>query len=532
LTSQNRRSPNVVLVVLDTWRADRMSCYGHSEPTTPHLDAFAAESTLFERAISPAQWTIPAHASLFTGEYPSTHLTTQIYDRHTPAWPTLAEYLGDAGYETVGFCNNPLLGVVENDLDRGFEHFYNYGGVLPTRPRLAERRPRRSGRLMDMVARQLNRLNGPLQDWLTHNDTLLGLMMHPWITPLWERHINFKGNIHQSIGDMVGFLRNRRRRDAERPLFAFLNLMETHLPYEPPARFSRDFSPTYHEDREARDFLRDYNHRTFDWIAPITAPFSDAQHRVLNEMYNAEVAYEDHVLRLLLDHLDEPETRDNTLVIITADHGEGLDHHGYVGHSLVVYEDLVRVPLIVRDPHRFPSGQRIRTPVSTRRIFHTILDAADLPKTPEEEDLEAFRASLAELRLASSLDDATPAQDAAFAEAYPPLTLVNLMVQKNADAVTQFRCRATRRTVYNHRKKLITVDDEPEELYDVVADPGEQKNLASRQTERVHTLYIRLQAILEEAKARRKPDQEGHAAIDLDKDSQVQKRLRALGYLE
>mgnify|MGYP006279805893 CR=1 FL=1 len=509
-----------------------MSCYGHPEPTTPHLDRFAAESVLFERAISPAQWTIPAHASIFTGEYPTTHMTTQIYDRHTPAWPTLAEYLSDAGYETVGFCNNPLLGVVENDLDRGFERFYNYGGVLPTRPRLKERRPRHSGRWLDLIARQLNRLNGPLQEWLTHNDTLLGLMMHPWITPLWERHINFKGNMQRSVGDMVGVLRNRRRRGEERPLFAFLNVMETHLPYEPPTRFSREFAPTYHEDHEARDFLQAYNHRTFDWIAPITEPFSETEHRVLNEMYNAEVAYEDHKLQLLLDYLDEPEVQDNTLVIITADHGEGLDHHGYVGHSLVVYEDLVRVPLIVRYPRAYPSGHRIKASVSTRRIFHTILDAVDLPETSAEEEPEAFRASLAELSLAHSLDGSDTHEDRVFAEAYPPNTLVNLMQQRDAEAVERFRCRETRRTMYNSSHKVITVSEEPKELFDVTADPAELHNLASEQPERVEALYAELQAVFEAAKARRKPDQVTKDSVDLDKDSQLQKRLRALGYLE
>ncbi len=526
MISQNRHQPDVVLIVLDTWRADRMSCYGHPEPTTPHLDRFAAESVLFERAISPAQWTIPAHASLFTGEYPTTHMTTQIYDRHTPVWPTLAEILRDGGYETLGFCNNPLLGVVENDLDRGFEHFYNYGGVLPTRPRLAERRPRRSGHWLDLVARQLNRLNGPLQEWLTHNDALLGLMMHPWITPIWERHINFKGNVHRSVGDMVGVLRNRKRHGAERPYLAFLNLMETHLPYEPPTRFSHKFAPTYHEDHEARDFLHDYNHRTFDWIAPITEPFSDAQHRVLNEMYNAEVAYEDHELRLLLDYLDEPEVRDNTLVIITADHGEGLDHHGYVGHSLVVYEDLIRVPLIVRYPPITPTGERIETPVSTRRIFHTILDTVDLPETDD-----AFRASLADLSLARS-HGGDYTQDPVFAEAYPPITLVNLMQQRNAEAVEQFRCRETRRALYNHRHKVTTVSNAPEELFDMQGDPGELHNLAAKHPEHVATLHSQLQAIFEDAKARRKPDQVTQDSVDLDKDSQLQKRLRALGYLE
>jgi uncharacterized sulfatase len=132
--------PNILLIVLDTQRADRLSCYWSEEerarqvPTSPNLDRLAAESTLFERAIAPAQWTIPSHASLFTGEYPSTHQTVQADLELSPALPTLAELLKLGGYTTVGFCNNPLVGILKNGLRRGFDTFYNYGGALPTRP--------------------------------------------------------------------------------------------------------------------------------------------------------------------------------------------------------------------------------------------------------------------------------------------------------------------------------------------------------------------------------------------------------------
>jgi len=130
--------PNILLIVLDTQRADRLSCYwseaerARQLPTSPNLDRLAAESTLFERAIAPAQWTIPSHASLFTGEYPSTHQTVQADLELSPALPTLAELLQLSGYTTVGFCNNPLVGILKNGLRRGFETFYNYGGALPT----------------------------------------------------------------------------------------------------------------------------------------------------------------------------------------------------------------------------------------------------------------------------------------------------------------------------------------------------------------------------------------------------------------
>jgi uncharacterized sulfatase len=373
--------PDVLFLVLDTLRADRLSCYGYPRETSPNIDRFAADGVLFERAISPAQWTIPSHASFFTGEYPTTHMTTQIYDRHGDDQLVLAEALHQAGYRTASFCNNPLLGVVENNLDRGFEERYNYGGALPERPPVADSRPNRMARLLQSLLRRLRRLTTPIQDIFARNDFMLRLALHPWIVPLWQPHLNFKGNTVQSLRDLVGYLRTRHRQGSQRPLFTFVNLMETHLPYRLPKRFIRRFAPYYRQDREAREFMQAYNHEHYRWMIPLSEPLTELQDRVLNDMYDGEVAYQDHLLRNLFNHLNKPEVRDNTLVIITSDHGEGLNNHDFVGHSLVAYDDLVHVPLIVRYPRRYPAGRRVSGSVSARRIFHSILEAAGVHPT-------------------------------------------------------------------------------------------------------------------------------------------------------
>lgn len=105
-------NPNILLIVLDTVRRDRLSAYGNPRETSPELDAFAACATLFERAIAPAQWTTPSHASMFTGLYPSGHRVTQGNFKLAESIPTLAEILGCAGYHTVAFCNNSMLVTV------------------------------------------------------------------------------------------------------------------------------------------------------------------------------------------------------------------------------------------------------------------------------------------------------------------------------------------------------------------------------------------------------------------------------------
>ena len=125
---------NVVLVVLDTHRFDRIGGYGYDRPTTPNLDALAGESLFFKRAVAPGQWTIPSHASLFSGEAPTVHGTVQADDALPKEFQTLASRLSDQGVRTTGFCNNPLVGVLQNGFTRGFDQFYNYCGMVPSTP--------------------------------------------------------------------------------------------------------------------------------------------------------------------------------------------------------------------------------------------------------------------------------------------------------------------------------------------------------------------------------------------------------------
>jgi len=493
--------PDIILLVLDTHRADRLSCYGYPRGTSPHIDEFAQSATLFERAIVPAQWTIPSHASLFTGEYPTTHMTNQIYNTLGDDQKTLAELLKAGGYKTVGFCNNPLLGAVENRLDRGFEEFYNYGGALPNLPRISRSRPRVEARLFERNIRFVRRLATRIYNHLVNNPLLVRAAMNPFLSSLWLRHGNFKGNTMRSLRDVLGYLRTYRKAEERQPLFVFINLMETHLPYWPPKRFIRRFAPYYRQDREAQAFWRYYRTQTYRWMLPLTEPLSEVADRVLNDFHDAEVAYQDRLLRHLFRYLNRPEIRDNTMVIITSDHGEGMNNHNFVGHSLVVYDDLVRAPLIIRYPKLYPAGKRVSSLVSTRRLFHSVLEAAD------------------------------PDGEYVFAEAYTPDTLMDLMKDRDDDAIEVFRCRFMRRAAYRGRYKLITVGDEPDELFDVLADPRETKNLIEEHPDQVADLANALTHFVQQAEERRPANWEAACQLSLEDDA-LADRLRALGYLE
>ncbi len=529
LTTSTR--PDIVFLVLDTHRADRLSCYGYPRNTTPHIDKFAESATLFERAIVPAQWTIPAHASLFTGEYPTTHMTTQIHDRLSGDQVTLAELLKHNGYATIGFCNNPLLGVVENDLDRGFEEFYNYGGAVPNPPDISKSRPKLLGRLLESYVRLMRRITVPIQNQFAHNNLLLRIALNPFLASIWQRHANFKGKGARSLRDVVGYLRIRRSTGTRRPVFAFINLMETHLPYWPPPRFIRRFAPYYQQDREARDFMRHYNLQHYRWMIPLTEPLSEAADRTLNDFHDAEVAYQDYLLSRLFDYLSEPDVRANTMVIITSDHGEGMNHHNFVGHSLVAYDDLIRVPLIIRYPKLYPAGRRVSRVVSTRRLFHSVLEAAGIFPNGNGSNGHGAPIDVEGLSLTRSIDGPDPEREIVFAEAYTPDTLLALMENMDPAAIDTFRCRSMRRAVFRERYKLITVDDKPDELFDVVDDPGETRNLLESHLDEAAQLESILTNFVEQAQARRPSNWEASRQFSLDNEAVVD-RLRALGYLE
>ena len=200
-----KQLPNVVMIVLDTHRVDRLGTYGYNRPTSPNIDAFAQQATVFEHGISAAQWTIPSHAAMFTGEYPTTHQTTQAHHTLDTRFETIASLLTAQGYETTGFCNNPLVGVLNNGLKRGFQTFYNYSGAIPTVPRSSTRLPKPLNQAWEWYTQQLRKLSYPIQNSFAHSDFLFQLSMSPLLVPLWTRLANFKGDTARSLRDVGDF---------------------------------------------------------------------------------------------------------------------------------------------------------------------------------------------------------------------------------------------------------------------------------------------------------------------------------------
>ena len=511
--------PDVLFIVLDTQRVDRLSCYGYPLNTTPNIDAFATKATRYEMAIASAQWTIPSHASMFTGLYPSEHTMTQSYSVMPDDLKTLAERLQEGGYFTAGYCNNPLVGVVNNGLRRGFQSFLNYSGLLTSRPNQAGVTSGVVGRYRQWFKRQVSGVMTKLQDAFARSDWLLALSFTPLMVPLWQTALSFKGNTAKSLEDTARLLCNRTGTQPDQPVFAFLNLMGTHMPYHPPRPYIEKYAPHVLQDRDARNFLQRFNNDVYGWLAPLTGALNDDQKKTLDGMYDAEVAYQDALLGNFFQTLEKSGRLDNTLVIICADHGEHLGEKQLMGHSLSIYNELVRVPLIIRQPGQSNADAAVVDDVvSTRRLFQTVLDATGFA-TDEETPLTLL-----------TKQTPNPEIDYVFAEAIPPQNVVNLMQRRQPDLVRDRACDQPRRAVWMGTHKLIEIGDTSIELYDVREDPQETLNISAILPENVEALQECLQSFAGEidgygtlVNVRRAPGYD---------DPEVQRRLQDLGYLE
>lgn len=218
-------------------------------------------------------------------------------------------------------------------------------------------------------------------------------------------------------------------------------------------------------------------------------------------------------------------TLDNTLVIVAADHGEGHGDHGYHGHSFVVYQELVHVPLVVHYPDRFPQARHIHNNVSTRRLFHTILDIVGVQPPLAADDPNADVAALSLARALTRQDDKE--QGIAFSEAVPPLTLLNVIQNKSPEIVLKRHLTETRRGVYVGDHKLAMVGNRVEHLFDVAHDPQEIDDIAALHPDVVGALEKMVGEFVQRTAATQ-DDATSQSTISDD----VMDNLRALGYVD
>jgi uncharacterized sulfatase len=513
---------NVILIVLDTHRFDRIGAYGYGRPTTPNLDHFAGESLFFERAVAPGQWTIPSHASLFSGEVPAVHGTVQADDVLPKSFQTLASRLSASGIKTTGFCNNPLVGVLQNGFKRGFDNFYNYCGVVPSTPQKQVEdfwKPFR--KLWSKYTQLLRRISYPIQNTFASPNEFFLAALRPLFVPVWTKAGNFKGMNARSIRETAAYVDEiGRNRDGGN--FVFLNLMETHLPYGPPDDFVKKFVPYFYETPEAQHFMRDFNRKAMQWLIPLPESFNEVESQTLSDMYDAEVAYQDHLLAQLLETLNSDYHKENSMVIFLADHGEMLGEHGYMGHGFGVHEELIHVPLFMRVPGQ-SQGQRIGDRVSITQTFYTIMDyyGFDTLRMPYAEEVDVRSKSLLRKPEHDGIDSVV------VSESYGPENAIEIMQRNFPELIDRFQADRTHRAVYQGDEKMIAVEGLSKVLFDLAGDPKEGQPYQDEA--RIDELAAVLDAYLELANSRNVGT--SRRKLNLN-DDLLQQRLRDLGYLE
>lgn len=336
-------APNVLLLILDTVRAADLSLYGYARPTSPELERFAESGTVFDEAFAPASWTTPSHASIFTGRWP--HQLDVSWRRGLGArWPTLTEALRARGYATAAFVANTVYAGWQSGLARGFERFHDYPVSLWTAVEVTSFGRNWYPRLRAIAGRHFRHL--PL---------------------LWRLPLPPLPRTRESAEEIGRtFLSWLDHRTDRAPFFAFLNFMDAHMPYVPPDSFrSRFVSPPPRPlSPEA-------------WSEAPTQRLTPADARPRHEVYDGCIAYLDSQLGRLLRELGRRGLLENTLVVITADHGDEFAEHGLVNHGYSIYRPSLHVPLVLSFPGRVPAGRRVTAPVSLRNLAATILVLTD-----------------------------------------------------------------------------------------------------------------------------------------------------------
>jgi arylsulfatase A-like enzyme len=432
-------APSIILVSIDTLRADHLSCYGYRRQTSPNLDRLAKQGTLFRQAIAPASWTLPSHASMLTGLYPHHHGAT----RFRPLTPladdvdTLAELLWDDGYATAAFTGGLFVSSATG-FAQGFDVFQT-------------------------------------QDF-----------------DLYQSHRRFPA----AIGAAIDWMKRTRG-----PFFLFLHTYDVHLPYAPQPPYDTMFDPDY-QGRFAGQFTT----ADFDSVGG-TKGLDRRTVEHLEALYDGGIRQTDHVFATLLQYLQSSHRARNTCVIVTSDHGEEFLEHGHMFHNhAVLYEELIRVPLIVRCPSGYAGGRVIEQPVSLVDLVPTVLDITGTP-TPEGMDGQS---------LLPALLGRDPAQGRTV------LSEVDASVEDKEGSVVAVR------TAHH---KLVRESWAPAtpQLFDLEKDPEERHDVGAEQP----AVVSRLSAVLRaDGLTRPQPAAAGlkARAAPLTPDAATRERMRELGY--
>ena len=471
--------PNIVFIVWDTTRGDRLSLLGYERKTTPYLDEFAQNARVYENCIAVGSTTVPSHVSMFTGLLPAEHGSHNEKPRVPDKLTMLAEILKDAGYRTYAYSENPNV-TVSNNFGQGidlFEHpwsqkYIRKAGNLT----LSKMSPRDRQRM-------INKMRAKKQ-------------LSPWA-------FTSAGSIAQEA--VEGWLTEQ---PAEDPVFIFVNYMEAHRPLLPRRDFRQAFIPPEYIDAS-------YETQP-SWPAMWEYVFglrdiADANIDLIRSVYDASMLELDELTHNLLESLRERGRLDNTIVVVVADHGEALGEHHLLDHQFSVYEQLMRVPIVLYYPQRVKAG-RDQRPVMNADLFPTLLELSGLECPPLRKTISLMHAPQKRARL-GACPSFLPAAFYAARQGHPTF-----------DPTPWKR---SLRAYYDEPYKFIDASDGRHELYDLSQDPGETNNLIESHPSVARRMAAGVQAYVKSLKEVQVDSESERIG---SKSAEELQRLAALGY--
>lgn len=349
-----RDRPNIVLIVLDTLRADHVGCYSYHRDTTPNIDRFSRESTLFSNAYAPSYWTLPSHASLFTGLYPSEHGTSHKHMFLDDSIKTLAQELKAIGYSTISISSNLFIRP-EFGMTRGFD-VAEHPMDLPYYSTTDLRKVFKDNKGKDIVIQFLKELK--------HSDYKGRDILNFFYAIYKGNKPSLKSEWSARAHQLFRRLQAHSDRIKDQPFFLFMNFMECHYAYSPKEEFAKRFIPDFSKEHLAIGSEHPWSR--------IANPPDEFTVDLLNRLYDAELAYADKYLGMIMKDLESKGLLNDSIVIVTSDHGELFGEQDLFGHPPSMHNKLLHVPLIVRYPTYFPKGKTIDRRVSIAGIYNCL----------------------------------------------------------------------------------------------------------------------------------------------------------------
>ncbi|MEK6715283.1 MAG: sulfatase [Candidatus Omnitrophota bacterium] len=425
---------NVILISIDTLRADHLSCYGYERNTSPYIDEFSQRCALFTNAFSTSAWTVPAHASLFTGMYASR--LGLVQSPRPGILPeeikTLAEILNQSGYNTAGFHGGGYVSA-NFGFNRGFSTYRSKGS-------------------------------------------------------------RFEDNLR----DCFGWLERHKKL----PFFLFLHGFNCHVPFNPPRKFdiySKGMRSTYNTNRKS----------IYAW-----EPLKNKEDlEFIIAKYDGEIKYTDFLIKKVVQKLEELHLIEKTIIIITSDHGEEFMEHGQLGHIRTLYEELIRIPLLVYIPF-INSGKKIDKVVSLVDIPATILEILDAKYKHTSDGRSLLSLIKTSTHNSTSFVISETGKD-------PNKNIGDLPPRLGYEVPEFIRCVRT-----NEWKLILDKDNNPIELYCISKDPKERENVCNLELSMRDELY-KLSKNLN-LKSFREMKTIKESDINIDK---IKHQLVALGYM-